>query len=280
MKEPSEDGSSRAHSKREWAKDMMELIQSVQKSESDLPVQDTLPHIVLFGHDRGARLSYRMALDFPLEIAGLAVLDIVPTAYMWDNMKLENRLHAETRISHHWIFLSSPRPLPETLISANPEWYYKFKMRSAVGSKLKEIEGIPWVTDSFQPLVPNETEEPTGEKGRWYDRIVSICEDYRAGATIDIEDDIASGVAPESVAGGQKREEGQRPFDLPLLVLSSAHLRRRFPVDETWRSLSHSEKIDTYQVGDEGTGHFLVNEEQVVTGLRMREWLRQFELSQ
>jgi len=95
--------SSRAHSKRAWAKDMMELIQDVQKSESGLPVQDTLPHIILVGHDRGGRLAYRMALDFPLEVAGLAVLDIVPTVYMWDNMRLENGLHAETRASNHWV---------------------------------------------------------------------------------------------------------------------------------------------------------------------------------
>jgi len=101
------------------------------------------------------------------------------------------------------------------------------------------------------------------KKGRWYERIVAACEDvsvltprslfrqffltfhtqYRAGSTIDVEVDIASGLAPKSVAEGR---EGRRPLDLPLLVLYSAHLGHRFAVDEIWGSLSTPEKIKCY----------------------------------
>lgn len=57
--------------------------------------------IIAYGHDRGARLAYRLALVFPDRTAGIALLDIVPGAYVWEAMKLENG-HLETKRSHHW----------------------------------------------------------------------------------------------------------------------------------------------------------------------------------
>ena len=55
-----------------------------------------------FGHDRGARLAYRMAVNFPERAVGLGVLDIVPTSFVWDAMRLELG-HKETKKSHHWV---------------------------------------------------------------------------------------------------------------------------------------------------------------------------------
>lgn len=63
----------------------------------------------------------------------------------------------------------------------------------------------------------------------------------------------------------------------PLLVLSSVHLRRRFDVDGIWKSLAAPGKVTSLQIGDDTTGHFLVNERQEETGQRTREWLAQFE---
>lgn len=58
--------------------------------------------VIPYGHDRGARLAYRLALDFPERVLGAAVLDIVPTSFVWDAMKLE-REHRETKSSWHWV---------------------------------------------------------------------------------------------------------------------------------------------------------------------------------
>ena len=38
----------------------------------------------LAGHDRGGRVSYRLALDNPGRLIKLAVLDIIPTYEMWN----------------------------------------------------------------------------------------------------------------------------------------------------------------------------------------------------
>ena len=65
-------------------------------------------HFALAGHDRGGRVSYRLALDYPGRLSKLAVLDILPTYDYWQKM---NRLYA-LKI-YHWTFLAQPYPLPE-----------------------------------------------------------------------------------------------------------------------------------------------------------------------
>jgi haloacetate dehalogenase len=97
-KPPSADGSSRAHSKKAWSQDLIEAARQIHTP----PNQGELK-LIAFGHDRGARLAYRMALDAPGTVVGLAVLDIVPTPFMWARMSLAEGRHDETRKSHHWV---------------------------------------------------------------------------------------------------------------------------------------------------------------------------------
>ena len=87
---------SRGHSKREWAKDIIHVVNSLWGEQKP---------IIAYGHDRGARLSYRLALDFPTRVVGAGLLDIVPTSYVWNSMNLENK-HDETKRSHHWVCIS------------------------------------------------------------------------------------------------------------------------------------------------------------------------------
>ena len=128
-------------------------------------------------------------MAFPDRIAGAAVLDIVPGIYVWDAMRLEKG-HVETRRSHHWvtfkfsviissaytqlflskIFLSSPRPLPETMIGSNPEFYFNFTMSSWTGGK-KPVDAPEWVKDSIAPFL----DPATGK-----DKIAAACEDVSA----------------------------------------------------------------------------------------------------
>lgn len=94
-KNPSPSGDSLAHSKKEWAKDIIEALDSVHDTKGSAKV-------IPYGHDRGARLAYRLALDFPERVVGAAVLDIVPTPFVWGAMKLETD-HRETKSSWHWV---------------------------------------------------------------------------------------------------------------------------------------------------------------------------------
>jgi haloacetate dehalogenase len=84
---------SRGYSKREWAKDIIHVVDSIWGESKQL---------IPYGHDRGARLAYRLALDFPSRVAGAGLLDIVPTSHVWGAMRLEKG-HVETKRSHHWV---------------------------------------------------------------------------------------------------------------------------------------------------------------------------------
>src|SRR3712207_1261879 len=75
------------------------------------------------GHDRGARVAHRMALDHPERVTKLAVLDIVPTHYVFATAD-KNLATAY----YHWFFLIQPYDLPEHLIGADSDYYLRKKL--------------------------------------------------------------------------------------------------------------------------------------------------------
>jgi haloacetate dehalogenase len=143
------------------------------------------PAFVVAGHDRGGRVGHRMALDHPAAVTKLAVLDIVPTHTMWQQMDKELAV-----ATYHWLFLAQPDGLPEKLIGADPAWWVREKLRRWAGDP-----------DAFAP-------EAVAEYVRCFSDPAAIhasCEDYRAGATVDDEQDTA--------------DLGRRRIACPLLVL-------------------------------------------------------------
>jgi haloacetate dehalogenase len=131
------------------------------------------------GHDRGARVAYRLALDHPERVTKLAVLDIVPTGEVW------RRLDMKAALGYwHWQFLAQPAPLPESLIGADPDNYY-FR-----GDRARHDPEA--LADYLRAVHDPET-------------IHAMCEDYRAGATYDYELDEA--------------DRGRRRIVCPVLAL-------------------------------------------------------------
>ncbi len=137
------------------------------------------------GHDRGARVAYRLALDHPERVTRLAVLDIVPTLETWRRM--DARLGLST---YHWLFLAQPSDLPERLIGGAPEYFLRWTLASwlAPGATLDERAVGDYVRAFADPAVIHAT-----------------CEDYRAGATIDRALD--------------EQDHGRRVIGCPLLAL-------------------------------------------------------------
>jgi haloacetate dehalogenase len=141
----------------------------------------------LAGHDRGGRVSYRLALDHPERIEKLAVLDIVPTGEMWRGMDAARAMSV-----YHWMFLAQPEPLPETLISRAPREYIDHTLASWTATKSLECFGEA-ALESYRAAFADPA------------RVHATCEDYRAGATIDRaadEADLAAGkkIAPPLLA--------------------------------------------------------------------------------
>lgn len=142
------------------------------------------------GHDRGARVGHRMALDCPEVVTHLAVLDIVPTRHAFRNAGIAFGLGY-----WHWFFLAQPEPLPEHMIGADPEGWVRGRI-----SALRR-GGVP-----FDPAAVDEYVRCFRDPAA----IHASCEDYRAAATVDLEDDDAA------VARGQK-------VTAPLLALWGEH---------------------------------------------------------
>lgn len=123
------------------------------------------------GHDRGGRCAYRLALDHPDVVTGLAVLDIVPTGDAFRGADMAFSLGFWV-----WSFLAAPYPVPETLIAGSPA--------TLVDHMLDTWAVVP---DAF----PAEIRQEYVDKLSRPQTIHAICEEYRAAATLDYEHDEA-----------------------------------------------------------------------------------------
>ena len=90
------------YSKRAMALDQIELMKSFGFTS-----------FRLVGHDRGGRVSHRLTLDHPAAVTKLAVLDIVPTYYLYTHVT-EGFINAY----FHWFQNVRTAPIPEDSIAA------------------------------------------------------------------------------------------------------------------------------------------------------------------
>ncbi|MEV0403829.1 alpha/beta hydrolase [Actinoallomurus sp. NPDC050550] len=97
------------HDKRTRAEDLHRLIRALGHESA-----------TVIGHDRGARVAHRWALDHPGDIERLVVMDIIPTREMWRRMDADL-----ARRTWHWLFHLQP-DLPELLAGANPGAYVRY----------------------------------------------------------------------------------------------------------------------------------------------------------
>ena len=121
----------------------------------------------LLGHDRGARVAYRLALDFPEVVQRLGIIEVIPTGDMWAQMDADLALGA-----FHWSFLAEPAPFPEDMIAAAPDRFLDYLL-----CKWNATGGL----DVFKPKALAEYRAQMHAP----DRVRAMCEDYRAGATLD-----------------------------------------------------------------------------------------------
>jgi haloacetate dehalogenase len=89
------------------------------------------------GHDRGARVAYRLALDHPERVSAIAVLDVIPILDMAERITYE-----AARQMGHWFWLAQPSTTPETLIGLNPDLYVRHIIDQWGGSQVIEREAV------------------------------------------------------------------------------------------------------------------------------------------
>jgi haloacetate dehalogenase len=158
------------YSKRAMAKELVEVMDSLG-----------FRTFTLVGHDRGGRVSYRLALDHPKNVERLAVFDVIPILEAWSRCDVRF-----ARTYWPWILLSQKSPLPESYLLGAP----------------KAAFDNPFGHGSFGPDILEEYVSNYRDPAR----IHGICEEYRAAATIDVEHDRAD-------------KEASRRIECPMLHL-------------------------------------------------------------
>lgn len=199
------------YSKRAMADDMVRVMEKLGYDS-----------FMIAGHDRGGRVTHRLALDHPESVLKAAVLDIVPTHKIFTTIDR----HIATAY-YHWFFLIQPDGLPERMIGQDPEYYLREKLRR--WSHRHDAFDDEVLADYVRCFSDPRT-------------IHASCEDYRAAASIDLVHDEA---------------DIDRQISCPLLVLwgDQGLMARSYDILATWR-----ERASDVRGLGLPCGHFLVEE--------------------
>ncbi|KAF9878261.1 alpha beta hydrolase fold protein [Colletotrichum karsti] len=159
-------------------------------------------------HDRGARVAHKLAVDFPDRVRRSIFLDIAPTLVMYKTTDFEF-----AKAYFHWFFLIQQEPLPETLISAAPRKFAELFMGGRQPKALEIFE-----KENFE-YYASVMEDP--------DAVHAMCNDYRASATLDLEESEAD-------------IEAGRQIQSPLMVLWGKYgvIEKCFDAVKEWQNVS------------------------------------------
>lgn len=214
------------YDKRTLAGDLSRLIRALGFERVDV-----------VGHDRGARVAHRWALDHPADIGRLALLDILPTREVMRGVDVDS-----ASMLWHWFFHRQP-DLPELLVTGNERAYLShFLLRQ-----------------SFDPATFDEA--AIDEYVRAYrapGALHASFEEYRAGFTVDLGHDEADFAAGRLVPH-------------PLLVLWGADGGLgAAPVLDVWRR--YARDVRGRAIAE--CRHFLPEEQPAVTAGLLDAFLR------
>lgn len=226
---PANDAANTRYSFRAMARDQALLMEALG-----------FPPFHVAGHDRGGRVTHRLALDWPDRVRSAGMLDMVPTYAMY--MKADRTL---AHVYWQWYFLPQPAPYPETLIGADPDYYFGHCLGSNGGTTLA----------AFDP-------EMLAEYRRcWNDpaMIHASCSDYRAGRSTDLDHD---------------RADLDVKVECPVLALWAADgiMTTLFDIEAEWR-----ERCSNVRSATVPGGHFFLDQQPAATAAILAEFFTSAE---
>ncbi|MFB6627330.1 alpha/beta fold hydrolase [Streptomyces sp. NPDC056374] len=161
------------YSKRTMARDIVRLAAELGHDR-----------FALAGHDRGALVAFRAAMDHPEAVSRALFLDVLPTLDMWDALR-----GVSGAVGFHLYLMAQPAGLPERMIAASADAFFA----SFLDTWTRRPEAIP-ADVRAQYLAASAGAVP------------SIVADYRASAGVDVDHDTLD------------RESGNR-LTMPVTVL-------------------------------------------------------------
>ncbi|KAL8849069.1 MAG: hypothetical protein Q9221_005913 [Calogaya cf. arnoldii] len=167
------------------------------------------PKYYICAHDRGARVAHQLCIDHPEKVEKCILLDICPTKAMYTNAK-----HPFSLLYWHWFFLTQASPFPEDVITASPSAF----AQKTLGSQ--DFYG----EEAYQAYAAQFEDRAT---------VHAMCEDYRASAKEDIEQQVAD-------------EEAGKKIQCPLSVLwgKEAVVEKLFDAKAEWRKVCDEGVLD------------------------------------
>ena len=217
------------YSKRAMALDMVEVMEKLGHKRF---------HLV--GHDRGARVSHRLAKDHAERVQTLTMLDISPTLKMFESTDMPF-----ATAYYHWFQMLQPAPIPERMLQG----IVPFNILGMVGRAKPDLSAF--------------TKEALAEYVRVYQDPKAIhagCEDYRAAGTIDLQHD---------------RLDKRRKLKMPVLVLWGKHgvIERLFDCLSDWREVAADVRGKALDCG-----HFIPEEKPQETLKEIQRFMRAYPL--
>lgn len=203
-------------------------------------VMEQLGHTSFYicAHDRGARVSHKLCVDYPERVKKAIFLDICPTLAMYESTDFDF-----AKAYFHWYFFIQPNPLPETLILGSPRKFAELVM----GGRQVGALSI-FAEECFEAYVGGLSDPAT---------VHAMCQDYRASASLDMEE--------------QRRDlaEGKH-IRCPLRVLwaKSGVIEKCFDALAEWKKVVQQRVlVDGYAVD---SGHYLPEQapDEIVSAIR------------
>ncbi|UGT44673.1 alpha/beta hydrolase [Nocardia yamanashiensis] len=185
----------------------------------------------LAGHDRGALVAIRTALDHPERVTHLASLDVLPTLDSWEVMR-----GVTAAVGFHLFLMAQPPGLPEQMIGASADAFFGYLLDQ-------------WTRDP--EAIPADVRAAYLAASR--DAVPSIVADCRASAHIDLVHDQVDRAAGNTL-------------HMPVTVLQQDWgAALGFDAQALWRAWAPDLKHETV-----GCGHFMAEEApaEVVRALR------------
>lgn len=210
--------------------------------------------IILAGHDRGARICHRLAVDAAsyagqFTVLGTVLMDIVPTVEQWQGMTRP----AEAAGFFHWPFLANVELATEMILAMGGDIFVRRLFQRWQGQ----------LTANGADNLARDGALEVYEAAFRQESVVRASNlDYAAGAREDVEQQV------------QDQEAG-RKLAVPTLVLySAAGIGRRFDVPRIWQDWVEAgkEELLVAEGIGEGAGHFFPEENPEETVERMRAW--------
>jgi pimeloyl-ACP methyl ester carboxylesterase len=212
--------------------------------------------IIIIGHDRGARIAHRLAIDENnnnasprhLKLTRTILMDIVPTKVQWEAFSNPQAGAAY----FHWPFLANVDLATQMIEAYGGDNWCRDILKRAQGSS----------AEGQASFAAGGAHEVYATNFKRKDAVLGSCEDYRCGSVQEVSEQA------EDMKGGRK-------INVPTLVMfSEQKLGRMHDVPGAWKDwIAEGVQYQARGVGG-GRGHYLPEEDPELVGKLVLQWVR------